>query len=212
MYIIATCGDDGGGDGGGDGNGGNGSGGNGETASVVHEENIAAAVDTTTATKPEKEAAPAKTATAEAGTAAPSSEPEVIPLFALPALAKEFAAGDTPSEEEPPQKPDLAPNKCGQAAETGALQEGGDITTPVPPSKGETKRKISGGCSPGSCNIRSMHLEEVVPWYGEVCYGYVGSERCYMASLCRARKNRVEEPTVNLGAWRCSKPPYELVR
>lgn len=101
-------------------------GGDGETAPVVHKENTAAAagaaaepasvlleestmtVDTTTATKLEQEAAPAKTVSVEEGTAAPCSEPEVIPLSALPALAKDFAVADTPSEE-PPQ-PDLATN------------------------------------------------------------------------------------------------------
>eukprot|EP00752_Nemacystus_decipiens_P012006 g10645.t1 len=132
LYKIATGGGDGGGDDGdceGDGEGD----GDGKTAPVVREKN-AAAVDTTTATEPAEAEAPAKTVTQEAGTAAPSSEPEVIPLSALPALAKEYAAADTPSEEEPPQKPPLAPNDRGQAAETGALREDGDIPLPVPPS------------------------------------------------------------------------------
>lgn len=117
LYNIAT---------------GGGDGGAGETASVVHEESTTA-VDTTTAGA--KEAAPAKMVTVEAGTAAPCSEPtadEVIPLSALPALAKKFAVANTPSEE-PPQ-PDLAASQCSQAAETAALQEGGNIAAPVPPS------------------------------------------------------------------------------
>lgn len=96
LYNIATGGGDGNGDG--DRN-------EDKTAPAVLEEN-STAVDTTTATTPEKEAAAVKTVTVEAGTAAPCSEPEVIPLSALPALAKEFAVAEKPSEE-PPQ-PDLA--------------------------------------------------------------------------------------------------------
>lgn len=124
LYNIAT------------GGGGGGGGSAGETASVVHEEGTttAASADTTTAIKSEKQAAPVKAITAEAGTAAPCSEPEIIPISALPALAKEFAvAADTPSEGGAPQ-PDLAVNQCSQAAETAALQEGGSTAAPVPSS------------------------------------------------------------------------------
>ena len=141
LYKIATGG----------GGGGDGSDGGGEIEPATHDENTAAvdttrgdgepvsvghtaAMDTAVATaQPEKEAAPAKTVAAEAGTAAPCSEPEVIPLSALPALAKEFAAAEAPSEK-PQKQPDLAANQCSQAAEAVPLQEGGSIAAPVPPS------------------------------------------------------------------------------